>query len=303
MRRLALRIAAFVLSCGSALLVAAGPNSEQAKKIAEIEGRLEGRVEYDEDSPDKPVISINLTSSSKVTDAWLAGITGFGELRVLWLGDTNITDAGLPHLKGLTKLQDLDLGITRVTDDALVNLRGLARLEKLDLQDTGVTDSGLANLEGLKRLSELQLGHTMVTNAGLAKLKALPRLHSLDLNYTEVTDSGIPFLGRLKELQDLCILGTAITDEGAEKLHQMLPTCEIHRNADLNASLFRVPKGKTPTRSAPEASKSHKPGASFRLLNPPPRNTRPSFSDRAEPSSLSSVALPLCPKAQLVYRS
>jgi len=118
-------VAMHVLNLSLAVAVparAAEPNPQAAKAVAEIE-KLGGRVTIDENSPDKPVIGVDLEH-------------------------TRVTDAGLEHLKGLTKLQTLDLQGTSVTDAGLEHLKGLVRLKELDLSRSKVT------AEGVKRLRQ-----------------------------------------------------------------------------------------------------------------------------------------------------
>ena len=83
--------------------------------IAEIE-KLGGKVGFDENSPAKPVIRVDLMNT-KVTDAGLEHlIKGFSQLRRLDLHGTQVTDAGLEQVKGLSQLQELNLKGTQVTD-------------------------------------------------------------------------------------------------------------------------------------------------------------------------------------------
>jgi len=99
---------------------------EQAKAIAYIT-RAGGKVTIDEKSPDKAVISVDLTQ-------------------------TNVTDAGLANLRGLSQLQSLDLAGTKVSDAGLEQLKALTKLTRLWLQHTKVSDAGLVHLKGLSKL-------------------------------------------------------------------------------------------------------------------------------------------------------
>ena len=94
----------------------------QEQAIAAIK-KLGGRVTFDEKSPNKPVIDVDLSR-------------------------TNVTDAGLVHLKGLTNLELLYLGNNKKNTDAgLEHLKGLASLQRLFLEDTKVTDEGVKKLQ------------------------------------------------------------------------------------------------------------------------------------------------------------
>ena len=76
------------------------PNAEQAKAAAEIQ-KIGGTVTFDEQSPAKPMIGVDL-NHRKVTDAGLEHLSGLIQLRTLNLGHTKITDAGLDD-PGLTR--------------------------------------------------------------------------------------------------------------------------------------------------------------------------------------------------------
>ena len=206
---------------------AAEPNAEQAKAIAAIE-KLGGNVTFDEKSPDKPVISVDL-STSKVTDAGLEHLKGLSHLRQLYLYDTQVTDAGLKHLRGLSQLQKLFLANTKVTDAGLEQLKRLSQLQTLDLMNTQVTDAGLRHLKGLSQLRELFLANTKVTDAGLEHLKGLSQLQTLDLNGTKVTDAGLEHLKGLSQLRELHLFGTKVTEAGVKDLQKTLPKARITR--------------------------------------------------------------------------
>jgi cytochrome c peroxidase len=106
-------------------------NTEREQIIAKIE-KLGGKVEVDDKSPGKPVITVNL-HGTKVTDDDLKHFKALPQLQKLNLGWTQIGDAGLEHLKDLTKLQRLVLDNTKVTDAGVKHLKGLTDLEYLNL--------------------------------------------------------------------------------------------------------------------------------------------------------------------------
>ena len=119
------RIALLILVLG--LLVAfspsglaAGPNSEQARAIADIE-RLRGKVIYDYKAPGRLVEAVDF-SGTKVTDAGLEHLKGLTTLQGLILAGTKVGDAGMEHLKGLTNLRWLVLSGTKVSDAGMKHL-------------------------------------------------------------------------------------------------------------------------------------------------------------------------------------
>lgn len=101
----------------------------------------------------KSLVRLNL-ARTEVTDAGLATVKSFGELRWLNLSNTKVTDAGLDNLAGLSKLTYLNLYGTQVTDAGIAKLSGLTNLRKLFLWQTKATKSGAAKLtktvKGLK---------------------------------------------------------------------------------------------------------------------------------------------------------
>ena len=46
-------------------------------------------------------------------------LQGLGQLKDLYLADTNVTDAGQVYLEGLAQLQDLNLHSTKVTEQGV----------------------------------------------------------------------------------------------------------------------------------------------------------------------------------------
>ena len=120
-------------------------NSAESAAIAAIE-KLGGKVEVDQQLPDKPVIKVYL-HSTPVTDADLVHIAQLKQVQNIFLAKTQITDAGLEHLRDAHGLKTLGLNATAVTDGGLIHLTGLTRLKTLNLQDTKVTAAGAAALK------------------------------------------------------------------------------------------------------------------------------------------------------------
>ena len=207
------------LSLAPVLCWAADPKAEEAKAIAAIE-KLDGSVTFDENSPGRPVIGVNLCgyeSPVKAGDAVMEHIKGLNQLRDLDLSGTRVTDAGLSNIKGLSRLQRLVLS-TKVTDAGLVNLRELNQLKALGLGWTQVTDAGIVNLRGPTRLQRLVLSQTKVTDKGLVNLKEMNHLQYLFLDHTQIADGGLVYLKGMNQLQELNLEGTKVTDVGLENL-------------------------------------------------------------------------------------
>jgi hypothetical protein len=122
-----------------------------------------------EDNTFTDVKSINARST--LTDADLATVVSFPELKFLDLSTTQVTDAGMIHLQNMKMLQTLDLSGTQITDAGLAHLPYLQSLEELGLEKTKISDAGLVEIAKIKGLKLLRLRGTAVTNSGLDNFK------------------------------------------------------------------------------------------------------------------------------------
>ncbi len=98
---------------------------------------------FDEGRPVKnaagEVIELDLTNSW-VTDADMAKVAQFRELRKLNLSQTKITDSGLEHLATLENVTDLNCYFAEyLTEDGIAHLSNWKHLERLNLRGTKVT--------------------------------------------------------------------------------------------------------------------------------------------------------------------
>ena len=150
MNRLPLMILAQAFSLVAAVCSPSESSADEAKAIAVIR-KLGGAMTVDENSPGKPVISVDFTLS-RINDGALGHLQGLSQLRSLVLSDTPITGEGLEHLRGLREIRALSLAGTRITDAGLTYLKALPQLESLDLGNTQIADAGLAHLKPLARL-------------------------------------------------------------------------------------------------------------------------------------------------------
>ena len=152
------------------------PQEPDENSVAAALEKVGAGIRRDEKRPGRPVVWVELTSKTQVTDADLRGVTNLKSLQTLNLGVTRVTDACLKEVKDLKDLQALQVAGTQVTDEGLKNVAGLQELQILNLAATRVTDAGLENLKGLKRLRLLDLTATQVTDAGLKHIReALPQ--------------------------------------------------------------------------------------------------------------------------------
>jgi hypothetical protein len=95
----------------------------------------------------------------------------------LSLNNTSITDAGLALVKDWNNLRNLSLDNTSITDAGLALVKDWNNLRSLRLNGTETSDAGLALIKDCKNLQHLDVQNTMVSAAGLETLKekrALP---------------------------------------------------------------------------------------------------------------------------------
>lgn len=103
------------------------------------------------------------SSPSRCNDASLSQLKPIGPLIVdAELARTNITDAGLASLAEWVNLRSVDLSQTTVTTRGVAHLSTLSRLEKLNLSLTEVDEAALANLKSLPALSKVWLFGTKI---------------------------------------------------------------------------------------------------------------------------------------------
>ena len=91
----------------------------------------------------QPVLAWANFTRTELTDAGLAGLEGFDQLRSLRLAQTSIGDGGVDALLKLQKLEVLNLYASGITDEGLLRLAGLPNLKRLYCADTPVTPAGL----------------------------------------------------------------------------------------------------------------------------------------------------------------
>ena len=228
---------------------------------------LGGTFGVDESSPDAAVIRGSLFCT-EVTDAELAQLQLFTQLRTLDLSDTQITNNGLPHLKELRTLEVLKLNATKLTDSGLMHLTEMPNLHTLELGGTQVSDAGLKLLADLPRLRFFSVGFThahgewltyfssrvalealvfsgpQVTDESLRDIAGFSGLRWLDLSQTRITDEGLSQLKGLSRLHTLNLAATGITGIGLRHLHdqKQLHSLDLRWTPITDASLKNLAK-------------------------------------------------------------
>ena len=137
----------------------------RAAEIAALEARFHVRLVPRSQVPTDGLVLRTASSPGRCDDAVLTGLAPIAPLIVeAELARTRITDAGLAAVSGWENLRSIDLTRTAVTSAGVSALSGLKALEVVNLTDTGVDDSGVAPLRALPALRRLWLHGTRVSS-------------------------------------------------------------------------------------------------------------------------------------------
>ena len=116
--------------------------------------------------PTDGLILRTASAPSRCDDTALAKLAPVGDYIVeAELARTKVTDAGLAAIGRWTNLRNLDLTRTAVTSDGLAGLVSLKKLERLNLTSTGVDDAGLQVLRQIPSLQRLWTFEPKVADA------------------------------------------------------------------------------------------------------------------------------------------
>ena len=141
----------------------------RAAQIAQLEKTLGLRLAPRSRLATDGLVLRTASAPMRCDDAALAQLTPVADLIVeAELARTKVTDAGLAAIAGFANLRTLDLTRTAVTSAGLGRLVPLKKLETLNLTSTAVDDDGVAQLKGLPALKQTWLFGTRVTGAGEA---------------------------------------------------------------------------------------------------------------------------------------
>jgi uncharacterized membrane protein len=125
-------------------------------ELAALEARLGVRLTPRSRNPTDGLILRTVSAPERCDDAALASLRPVASLIVeAELARTRVTDAGLAALAGFSNLRSLDLSHTAVTSANLGALISLPRLEKLNLTATAIDAAGLARLRAAHRIKHL----------------------------------------------------------------------------------------------------------------------------------------------------
>ncbi|MEX2214838.1 MAG: SUMF1/EgtB/PvdO family nonheme iron enzyme [Phycisphaeraceae bacterium] len=169
---------------------------------------------------------LDLSDSSKLTDAMLAHLAPLTELRELRLGIPGLTDAGLRQLTRYKQLKTLSLVGTASTGDALPAFDS-APLQTLSIWR--LTDAGARHLRLFPGLRELSLIGSPLTDAGFAHIAALKKIERIDLTRCkDLTDAAFAALANLHELRSINLDGTGAGDLASRALASHTQLADLH---------------------------------------------------------------------------
>jgi mono/diheme cytochrome c family protein len=138
----------------------------RAGEIAALEARLQIRLVPRSQVPTDGLVLRTASAPGRCDDTVLAALAPLAPLIVeAELARTRVTDAGMAALAGWENLRAVDLTRTAVTSAGLAPLARLRMLETLNLTDTAVDDAGVAPLRTVPSLLRLWLHGTKVTLA------------------------------------------------------------------------------------------------------------------------------------------
>ncbi len=193
------------IALGPMSLAAEEPVESEEAAIAALEA-VGGRVAFDEEAPDRPVIIVELFRAD-IKDDGLKHLRAFTQLKKVFLGLTHVTDAGMEEFKHHPNLESLHLNSSLVTDRGLRYVAYLDKLRALSLNLPQATDQGIRRLfaeppphpegkkpdepPGLRNLESLGIGETPISDVVLKDLMSLPRLRWLSLHHTRITPEAI----------------------------------------------------------------------------------------------------------------
>lgn len=135
----------------------------RAAEIAALEAKLQVRLVPRSQVPTDGLVLRTASAPGRCDDKVLAALAPIAPLIVeAELARTRVTDAGVAALASWENLRALDLTRTAITSTGLAPLARLQALETLNLTDTEVDDAGVAPLRTVPSLRRLWLHGTKV---------------------------------------------------------------------------------------------------------------------------------------------
>ena len=142
----------------------------QAARLAALERELGVRLVPRSQVPTDGIVLRTAGAPARADDAAMAKLGPVAALIVdAELARTRVTDAGLAELGRWENLRSVDLTRTRVTSTGVGVLAGAKKLETVNLTDTAVDDAGVAALQALPGLKRVWVFGTKAVEAATVK--------------------------------------------------------------------------------------------------------------------------------------
>jgi internalin A len=190
------------------------------QEIAEIVERAGGRIVRDDARPGRPIVEVDFSETTSLTDVELEAIAGATELKVFKLhvaASPDVVD-GWRHLSRMKNLESFIAdGNSDVNDGVVAHLADLPKLTTVNVDSSGVTDLGVASLAKIPNLEELVLSGRRVTDACADSLARMTKLRRLKLNGTGITDAGTTGLTGMSKLRELALYSAAMGEPTVER--------------------------------------------------------------------------------------
>lgn len=165
-----------------------------------------------------------------LTDDALKALKGLPLTELHTDGNRELTDAGVAHLAGFAELRQLSVGSSKLTDAGLARvLPSLTALTTLWVRHENLGPKTLAALGGCKSLEVLELAGWPLDGDGLAALRLPPTVARLTLVDVpgEVSDAALAHLTRQKQLKALFLPGAKLGKARAANLSKALPDTAV----------------------------------------------------------------------------
>ncbi|HEY9791207.1 MAG TPA: protein kinase [Candidatus Obscuribacterales bacterium] len=189
---------------------------------------------------------------TNITDAGLAKMSRFRDLKGLWAGRLKITRRGIESIGKLSSLEMLEVGGNSLADGDFSGLSRLKKIGTLNVDRTHAGDDFYQALKGMHRLTYLSMRSTLIGKHGLEKLARLcslrslnfadcqnmtddaldvisrfPNLETLSLSYTRISRDGLARLKNCKTLRVLKLCGMKLTGKDLADIQGWLPQCKV----------------------------------------------------------------------------
>ena len=188
--------------------------------------------------------NLSLLRSAAGDDA-VAAMAGL-EPSLVWLNlsGTAVTDAGLAKLAGFRQLRRLNLSRTSVTAAGLTHLAAMEQLEVLNLYGSQVGDAAVPAIAALKGLKRIYLWESAFTEEGFKALAVAAPGLGVDRGLAPVVDATPPVAGAVNDTCPVSgqpVDGTIVTVHDSQPIAFCCKDCKAKFEADPAAYAEKLP--------------------------------------------------------------